>query len=131
MRQTLSYDDVLLVPQSSDITSRSQVDIGSSLDESIHLEIPIISSPMDTITEEDMALCMSLCGGMGVVHRYNNLEDQVSIIAKTKFTNELASIGAAVGMSGDFVERSLAARAAGANVICVDVAHGHHSMMER
>jgi IMP dehydrogenase len=74
---------------------------------------------------------MSLCGGMGVVHRYNNLEDQVSIIAKTKFTNELASIGAAVGMSGDFVERSLAARAAGANVICVDVAHGHHSMMER
>ena len=131
MQQTLSYDDVLLVPQSSDITSRSQVDIGSSLDEKIHLEIPIISSPMDTITEEDMALCMSLCGGMGVVHRYNNLEDQVSIIAKTKFTNELASIGAAVGMSGDFVERALAARAAGANVICVDVAHGHHSMMER
>ena len=131
MRQTLSYDDVLLVPQSSDITSRSQVDVGSSLDDDIHLEIPIISSPMDTITEENMALCMSLCGGMGVVHRYNNLEDQVSIIAKTKFTNELASIGAAVGMSGDFVERSLAARAAGANVICVDVAHGHHSMMER
>jgi len=130
MQEALSYDDVLLVPQASSINSRSQVDIGNELGPQINLAIPIISSPMDTITEADMASAMTACGGMGVVHRYNTLEEQVQIVAKAKFQNEAAPIGAAIGMTGDFLERALACRAAGASVICVDVAHGHHTMMK-
>ena len=135
MKETLSYDDVLLVPQMSKIQSRSKIDIGNELNTSnpvaaeISLALPIISSPMDTITESDMAVAMSICGGMGIVHRYNSLEEQAIIVAKAKFNNESGNVGAAVGMTGDYVTRALACKAAGASVICVDVAHGHHTMM--
>ena len=137
MQEALSYDDVLLVPQASSINSRSQIDIGNELNsenpvsEEISLAIPVISSPMDTITEDDMAFTMSACGGMGIIHRYNSLEEQVHLVAKAKFQNETAPIGAAVGMTGNFLERALACKAAGASVICVDVAHGHHAMMKQ
>ena len=131
MRQTLSYDDVLLVPQSSDITSRSQVDVGSSLDDDIHLEIPIISSPMDTVTENKMATCMSDAGGFGVIHRYNTIEQQGRIVTEALVaTKGEAPIAAAIGVSGDYLERAQAVVDSGANILCVDVAHGHHSMMK-
>ena len=136
MQEALSYDDVLLVPQASTIKSRAQVDIGNELSpkgpslNEISLAIPIISSPMDTITENDMAVAMSACGGMGIIHRYNTLEEQATLVAKAKFTNSCAHIGAAIGMTGDYVERAYAVRAAGADVICIDVAHGHHEMMK-
>ena len=70
----LSYDDVLLVPKYSDITSRKEVDISSELDQFRKLELPIISSPMDTITESKMANAMAESGGLGVIHRYNSIE---------------------------------------------------------
>ena len=58
MKEALTYDDVLLVPQYSDIESRSEVDVSSDLDDSTRLDLPIISSPMDTVTEEAMATAM-------------------------------------------------------------------------
>ena len=56
-KKALTYDDVLLVPQYSDIESRSEVDIGNCLDEKIRLELPILSAPMDTVTTVEMARC--------------------------------------------------------------------------
>ena len=69
MKQALTYDDVLLVPQYSDIESRQEVVIGNYLDDKTFLSLPIISSPMDTVTEYDMAINISEAGGLGVVHR--------------------------------------------------------------
>ena len=77
LKKCLSYDDVLLVPQFSDIVSRKEVDLRSALDQTRTLELPIISSPMDTITESRMANAMSKAGGLGIVHRYNSIETQV------------------------------------------------------
>jgi len=131
MKEMLSYDDVLLVPQYSEVESRTQVDIGSSLDENLHLKLPIISSPMDTITESKMALAIAEAGGIGIVHRYNEVEEQASIAARALYENENIKIGAAIGMTGDFEIRAMALKAIGVNVLCVDVAHGHHIMMER
>ena len=75
-KPALAYNDVLLVPKYSDIVSRKEVDISSALDSTRTLRLPIISSPMDTITESSMANCMAKAGGLGVIHRYNSIEIQ-------------------------------------------------------
>ena len=76
MNLTYSYDDVLLMPQYSDIVSRSEIDISVDLGKDVTLEVPIISSPMDTISGHRVALVMAECGGTSVLHRYNTIEDQ-------------------------------------------------------
>ena len=73
-KAALSYDDVLLVPQYSDIRSRSEIDIGTSLGKGLNLKLPIFSSPMDTISEKSMANSMAAAGGCAIVHRYNTIE---------------------------------------------------------
>ena len=60
-KPALSYDDVLLKPQFSDIESRSEVSLGSELDENNRFELPIIASPMDTVVESDMAIAVRRC----------------------------------------------------------------------
>ena len=131
MKESVSYDDVLLVPKYSEIESRSQIDIGSDLDNNLRFDLPVISSPMDTVTEDKMALAMDKYGGLGLIHRYNSIEDQVAFAALACFEDDNAKVGAAIGMTGDFEERALALRSVGVKVLCVDVAHGHHIMMER
>ena len=126
MRETITYDDVLLVPQYSGITSRSMVDLKQMLDGDLSLDIPIISSPMDTITEVDMATAINQMGGLGIIHRYNTIEQQTAMVRKVS-----GLVGAAVGVTGDFEERSAALYDAGARIFCIDVAHGHHILMER
>jgi len=133
MNKALTYDDVLLIPQYSDIKSRQEVDIGNDLSERIHLSLPIISSPMDTVTEEDMALAIYDVGGLGIIHRYNTVKEQCEIvrrISKTFISPHIIRIGAAVGVTGDYLKRAIELCDAGANVICIDVAHGHHILMK-
>ena len=131
MRETLSFDDVLLTPQYSEIESRNEIDIGNDLDDSIRLDLPVISSPMDTITEDKMSLIMADVGGMGIIHRYNTVDRQAQILEEVLDENEDATVGAAIGMTGDYMERAQLLCEEGASVLCVDVAHGHHAMMER
>jgi IMP dehydrogenase len=129
-KQTITFGDVLLEPQYSDITSRKEVSLKTPLDPHFGLDIPIIASPMDTVSEWEMASAMSSLGGMAVIHRYNSIKEQVEQIEKTFNDNSTALVGAAVGVSGDFVERAYECFKAGADVICVDVAHGDHSLMK-
>ena len=133
--KALTYDDVLLVPQYSDIESRKEVDIKNDLDERICLNLPVISSPMDTVTEEQMAVAMYDIGGLGIVHRYNTIEKQCEIVRKVYKTFISSSctrqIGGAVGVTGDYLKRAVNLFDAGVNVICIDVAHGHHVLVER
>ena len=129
-KEALAYDDVLLVPQYSNIESRSEVDIGNDLDNNIHLDLPIISSPMDTITEKDMARAIYEQGGLGIIHRYNTIKEQSCLVVDA-LANGVCNIGAAVGVSDDFKGRARALFDAGAKVICIDVAHGHHVLVER
>ncbi len=127
MRQfekTLSFDDVLLKPQKSDILSRVEVDI--SVECNGHtFGCPIISSPMDTVTEEQMVKALDDQGGLGVIHRYNTVQEQADL-TNLALVNGCKNIAAAVGVSGDFLERSRELVRRGANIICIDVAHGHH-----
>ena len=74
-KDSLSFDDVLLEPKYSNIESRKEIDIGTNLG-SVNLTLPIVSSPMDTVTETDMLRAMDSHGGVGIVHRYNDIQDQ-------------------------------------------------------
>ena len=129
-KQTYSFDDVLLEPKFSDINSRWAVNVDSNLDDTHLLKLPVISSPMDTVTEGNMAVAMATAGGLGVIHRYNNIEDQVSIVVDSLSRNTTMVAAAAVGVTGDYHERANALYDAGATVLCVDVAHGHHSLVK-
>lgn len=81
------FDDVLLRPRESDIASRSEIDLGVNLGtkhRSLKLKIPLISSPMDTVTESKMAINMALNGGIGIIHRYMTVYEQITEITKVK-----------------------------------------------
>jgi len=130
LKETLTYDDILLVPQYSDIESRKEIDIGNGLDEEIHLTLPIISAPMDTVTGADMAIAMWQTGGLGIIHRYNSIAAQKKEVERA-FDQGISVVGAAVGVTEDFEQRACVLFDAGAKVICIDVAHGHHLLVER
>ncbi|MBK25114.1 MAG: guanosine monophosphate reductase [Halobacteriovorax sp.] len=131
------FDDVLMVPQYSNVSSRKEIDLSSKLENiNYHFRLPIISSPMDTITEDEMAYSMLSSGGMGIVHRYNSIKEQAEIVAN--LSNRLieenhkgsSAVAAAVGVSGDYIDRATALYDAGARILCVDIAHGHHILMK-
>ena len=128
MQEALTYDDVLLVPQYSDIRSRSEIDISTDMGNGLRLELPIFASPMDTISSNQMAQAMCMEGGAAIIHRYNTPKQQSELVANAR---ELGAkkVGFAVGVTGDFLTRTGACLNAGGNFVCVDVAHGHHVMM--
>ena len=127
-KEAVTYDDMLLVPQYSDITSRSEVDISNALNVTSALQLPIMASPMDTVSEVDMAVAMAKAGGLAVIHRYNTIPEQGDLVYRTASDISTSLTAAAIGVSGDYLERATTVVALGANVLCVDVAHGHHIM---
>ena len=127
-KEAVTYDDMLLVPQYSDITSRSEVDISSALSVTSALQLPIMASPMDTVSEVDMGVAMAKAGGLAVIHRYNTIPEQGDLVYRTASDVSTSLTAAAIGVSGDYLERATTVVALGANVLCVDVAHGHHIM---
>lgn len=79
-----SFDDILISPSFSVVKSRKDVSLKTKLSDKISLNIPIISSPMDTVTEDDMAISMALNGGLGVIHRFQSIDSQVEMVKKVK-----------------------------------------------
>lgn len=125
--EALTYQDVLLVPQYSNIKSRQEVNIGNRLSQDIDLELPLISSPMDTVSGSEMAAAMSQNGGVSVIHRYNSIEEQAKLVAAVSHEH---TVGAAIGATGDYAERAHELVLAGVDFLCIDVAHGHHAHVE-
>jgi IMP dehydrogenase len=80
----LTFDDVLLVPQYSDVASRRKLSTQASLARGLNLQIPIVSANMDTVTEGAMAIAMAREGGIGIIHRFMSIEDQVRQIQHVK-----------------------------------------------
>jgi len=84
IRDGLTFDDVLLVPKRSSISTRSQTNLQTKLSKNISLNIPIISANMDTVTESTMAVAMAREGGIGIIHRFLTILEQVNEVLKVK-----------------------------------------------
>jgi IMP dehydrogenase len=84
LRVGLTFDDVLLIPRYSNIRSRRDVDTSTRFSRGIKLAVPIVSANMDTVTESGMAIAIAREGGIGVIHRFLSIDDQVSEVVKVK-----------------------------------------------
>ena len=190
LRECLSYDDVQIIPKYSETKHRESCDTLTRFTKNTILTIPIVSSPMDTITEYEMAKEMLEWGGVGVIHRFMSIEDQAKMMFKVhsiwdSYFDIRKSMGgkdeertadnewvewrksivgstitksdwedlkerlwwfdsmkgdddiwkkrplcAAIGITGDYVERAQELLNNGCNVILIDVAHGHHKLVK-
>lgn len=119
--QAITFDDVLLVPAYNHHESRRVVDISMS-DRlgKLKVQLPVISSNMDTITESKMANFMHSKGGIGALHRFLSIEDNIK-----EFKRCTGQVFVSVGCTEAELQRAEALRDAGADFFCVDVAHGH------
>lgn len=127
------YKQVFILPQYSDITSRTQVDTSLVLkeelmgDKGFKLEVPIMSANMDTVTDGNMALAIWRAGGIGGIHRFMTIEENVKQFQFVK--DEGGKCFVSIGVNADSKERAMALHAAGARNFIIDIAHGHSLMM--
>ena len=86
IKESLTFDDVLLIPKYSDVLP-SETDISLILSKKISLKVPFLSSAMDTVTESKMAVAIAKAGGIGVIHRNLNIKKQSKEVIKVKKKN--------------------------------------------
>lgn len=126
----LTFDDVLIVPSMSEVRSRRNPDLKTQLTKKISLQTPIISANMDTVTETDMAAAMHEMGGIGILHRFVDIEQQCKMV-KSLVAKNHKTISASIGVGEDYQTRASKLIDSGVNLVTVDIAHGHSvSMIE-
>lgn len=120
---SLSYDDVLLIPQYSEVRSRSDVNLSAKITSKLTLKIPLISANMSDVTGVEMAIAIALLGGLGVIPRFMPAEIEADMISKVK--KEKLLVGAAIGIRNGMFSRTETLLNAGCDIFFLDVAHGH------
>jgi IMP dehydrogenase len=123
----LTFDDVLLVPAYNGIKSRQLVTTAVKLNE-FEFQLPIASANMDTITEDAMANAITAEGGMAILHRFSSIADNVEMFRKCRVPGK---VGVSIGVGSEAMERANALVSVGAQIVCVDVAHGHSKDVNR
>lgn len=122
MNKALTFSDVLIIPKYSEITSRKEVDISSSLC-GYSIELPIISANMKSITGPSMAIEMCKNGGRGALHRFNTIEQAVEDYKEVRRSD--CNCIVSIGVQEEDKERFEKLYKAGALYFIIDIAHGH------
>ena len=122
IKESLTFDDILLVPQYSNVLP-SETDISLSLTDKISLKVPFLSSAMDTVTESRMAIAIASSGGIGIIHRNLNIKKQSQEVSKVK--SKKLFVGAAVGTNKEDIDRAKSLINSECDMIVIDTAHGH------
>src|SRR6266700_2012989 len=122
----LTFDDVVLVPQYSEVKSRADVDISTVLFGQ-KFELPIISANMESITELAMAKAMFKAGGFGILHRFT--DDFTQFCWIDELSGDKVFTVPSIGGGESEVAKAFEFLQAGADAICIDIAHGHSRMM--
>lgn len=136
-KDALTFDDVLLVPQYSEITP-DMADVSTKLTNTFKMNVPFLSAAMDTVSEHKLVTALALAGGLGVIHKNMSIADQakeVEMVKNYEFDNEKNKrvlidkkgrlcVGAAIGVTADMMDRVYALMDAGVDVFVLDSAHG-------
>lgn len=156
MKLALTYDDIQIIPVLSDILHRDDCKISTRISRRYVIQTPIVSAPMDSVTEWQMAQKLWELGGIGFIHRFMSITDQVWHIKKARewtasfgagrslenlgtvaglgITTSVVGpdvlVGAAIGVKDDYYKRAQLLVDAGARVLLIDVAHGHHKLVQ-
>jgi len=134
----ITFSDVMFEPQYSEVRSRKEVDLSSKLGKT-NMRIPLISANMKDITGVKMVIEIARCGGLGILHRFMSVEDNVEsfkeVVKGVSFncpTSDEAIwyVGVSVGVKDYERLRFLKLYSAGARLFCVDVAHGHSILVK-
>ena len=154
MDYSRTYDDIQLVPQYSNIPSRTKINLNTLVSRTYGLINPIVASPMDTVCGLDMAFKIFLLGGVGCIHRFNSIEEQSKIVKELyhkiygegfggpfedwgvmldTWHSEISyvPIMAAIGVSESDKQRAESLVESGCNILLIDVAHGHHENVRK
>ena len=122
IKDSFTFDDVTLVPKYSSILP-SETITSTKISHNLNLQIPLMSSAMDTVTESKMAIALSKSGGIGVIHRNLSIQKQIREVKKVKKNN--FPVGAAIGVNPKDIEKVYKLLEAKVNLIVIDTAHGH------
>lgn len=136
-KDALTFDDVLLVPQYSEITP-DMADVSTKLTNTFKMNVPFLSAAMDTVSEHKLVTALALAGGLGVIHKNMSIADQakeVEMVKNYEFDNEKNKralidkkgrlcVGAAIGVTDDMMDRVHALMDTGVDVFVLDSAHG-------
>ncbi|MBX3022253.1 MAG: guanosine monophosphate reductase [Bdellovibrionales bacterium] len=124
----LTYDDVLIVPSKSAVRSRKDPSLSTQITRRYRTELPFISANMDTVTESAMAIAMNNMGGLGILHRFMSIEEQVQEVRKVKDSGAKI-LAASIGVNEEGRARAEALVKEGVNILTIDIAHGHSVAM--
>jgi len=123
------FSDVVIKPVYSTIASRNDVDISSKIHNNVILKLPVISANMKNITGPKMATTMWDAGGLGILHRFDTIQqarDDYRWVTTPDNDYNIPLIGVSLGVQAEDKERFAELYCAGARIFCIDVAHGHH-----
>jgi IMP dehydrogenase len=124
----ICFDDILMVPQYSEVISRSNVDLKMPIGGHSWLDFPVIASPMDTVCEKEMAIAIAESGGIGIIHRFMSAKSQIRMVEEVHNYSDLKlPVGAA--LSSTFIEEHVEKLiSTGVSMLLIDTANGHSKM---
>jgi IMP dehydrogenase len=127
-KNDICFDDILMVPQYSEVISRSSVDLKMPIGGYSWLDLPVIASPMDTVCEKDMAIAMAESGGIGIIHRFMSAKRQIQMVGQV-YNHKNLNLAVGAALSTTFIEEHVHKLIdAGASMFLIDTANGHSKM---
>ena len=126
-KNDICFDDILMVPQYSEVVSRTTVDLQMHVG-GYKLNFPVVASPMDTVCEKDMAIAIAESGGIGIIHRFMSAKNQIRMVEEVHNYEDMGlPVGAA--LSSTFIEEHVEKLiSAGVSMLLIDTANGHSKM---